>query len=200
MKGKSKQIFKIICSFLFSGNKVVFILSGVAMLIIYIFFGTAPIKNNSPLSAKSRMTCSRIRVVDGDTVVANCPNGRHLIRLQYIDAPEIRQKTYGLQARNALSKLLLNQFEFQFNGFDKYRRSLGVLYSGGLDLNQELIAQGMAIAYRFKGVKIPSSYLLAEKNAKRKKLGIWQKSGLQQNPAKWRRMCQSGHNISSSCI
>lgn len=88
-----------------------------------------------------------IRVVDGDTVIANVDVGfdmwkRCNIRLHGINTPETRtrdlnEKTKGLEAKDRLIELLSeydNKFVLESKGLDKYGRSLGVLWTGYHDV------------------------------------------------------------------
>jgi len=117
-----------------------------------------------------------IRVVDGDTVIANVDVGfdmwkRCNIRLHGIDTPETRtrdlnEKEKGLDAKDRLIELLLeydNKFVLESKGLDKYGRSLGVLWTGyhyvetypgisadrpvELSLNDLLVMEGHAVKY-----------------------------------------------------
>lgn len=84
-----------------------------------------------------------VRVVDGDTVIANVDVGfdmwkRCNIRLHGINTPETRtrdlkEKAMGLQAKERLVQLLEengNKFVLESMGLDKYGRSLGILWAG----------------------------------------------------------------------
>ena len=117
-----------------------------------------------------------VRVVDGDTVIANVDVGfdmwkRCNIRLHGIDAPETRtrdidEKVMGLQSKDRLIQLLEendNKFVLESMGLDKYGRSLGVLWTGyhevetyadtsatrpiEVSLNDLLIQEGLADPY-----------------------------------------------------
>lgn len=117
-----------------------------------------------------------VRVVDGDTIIANVDVGfdmwkRCNIRLHGINTPETRtrdleEKEAGLKAKDRLIELLQatdNKFILKSMGLDKYGRSLGVIYAGYQDikpwdnssesrpvflsLNELLITEGLAVAY-----------------------------------------------------
>lgn len=117
-----------------------------------------------------------IRVVDGDTVIANVDVGfdmwkRCNIRLYGINTPETRtrdlnEKAKGLEAKDRLIELLSeydNKFVLESKGLDKYGRSLGVLWTGyhyvetypgisadrpvELSLNDLLVMEGHAVKY-----------------------------------------------------
>lgn len=117
-----------------------------------------------------------LRVVDGDTVIAEADLGFDLwkkvnIRLYGINTPETRtrdvnEKAAGLKAKERLIQLLEennNKFVLQSMGLDKYGRSLGVLWTGyhdvetypgisaerpvHLSLNELLVIEGLAVEY-----------------------------------------------------
>ena len=117
-----------------------------------------------------------IRVVDGDTVIANVDVGfdmwkRCNIRLYGINTPETRtrdlnEKAKGNAAKERLIELLSdndNKFVLESMGLDKYGRSLGVLWTTyhqvkpwhdsvetravALSLNELLVQEGHATEY-----------------------------------------------------
>ena len=101
-----------------------------------------------------------IRVVDGDTVDAWIDLGfsitiRRRIRLWAIDAPETRtldlqEKAEGFKAKNRLIEILeLNrgQFMVRSQGVDKYGRCLGEIYIQDVNINKQLLAEGLVGVY-----------------------------------------------------
>lgn len=102
-----------------------------------------------------------IRVVDGDTVEALIDLGfrthhKGMVRLYAIDTPETRtrdleEKEAGIRARDRLIELLdkcENRVILISHGLDKYGRALGTLIDpDGVDLNQQLILEGLAESY-----------------------------------------------------
>lgn len=105
------------------------------------------------------------RVYDGDTITCDIDLGHNLwmrkqkIRLAGIDAPEIRGKSRpeGLQSREALSKLILDEFivlETIRDNKGKYGRLLGKVWlpqknGEWLDVNKFLVDNGLAEVYLF---------------------------------------------------
>ena len=65
---------------------------------------------------------------------------------------------------------------------DRYKRYIGVCFSGGINLNQWMVRNGHAVAYR----KYSKDYIKDENYAKKNKLGLW--SGDFINPEKWRKL------------
>ena len=129
-----------------------------------------------------------IRIVDGDTIVLN--NER--IRLQGMDAPETKQyckakdkKTKipcGKIATEKLKEIIgNNKVTCNIKGTDRYKRKLAYCYVGDININQEMVKRGYAVAYS----KYDKSFLSEEIEAKRLKLGFW--AGKFKNPEIWRK-------------
>lgn len=170
----------------FQGKFGVMLFSLIGIL-LFAFFEEPPARATDSAFPKStlRTNCVLERVLDGDTLTAEC-DGRYLkIRLSGIDAPETGQAPWGAQATEALARLMPKNFQMQSQGTDVYQRQLGILYDGTRDLNLEMIQKGQAVAYRHSDT--PKHYYAAEQEAKRQKIGIWSKPGHQQDPKRWRR-------------
>jgi micrococcal nuclease len=101
-----------------------------------------------------------IRVIDGDTVDAWIDLGfnitiRRRIRLWGINAPETRtldleEKKEGKIAKARLIEILdLNrgQFMVRSQGVDKYGRCLGEIYIQEVNINKQLLAEGIVDVY-----------------------------------------------------
>lgn len=95
-----------------------------------------------------------VRVVDGDTlrfqpVQTGAPE--LAVRLRGIDAPESCQP-WGPQARQALRQAVQGRRgRLQLHGVDEYRRTLGVVWVDGRDVNRWLVEAGHAWAWRDRG-------------------------------------------------
>ena len=125
------------------------------------------------------------------------------IRLEGIDAPEIKQKC----RKNFLKLSVIIGFSFDKNYLcgviskkklvqmiknskikcisfsqDRYKRYLATCYKGNRNLNKWMVKNGYAVAY----LKYSNKYFMDEKYAKENKLGIWQGSFLR--PDKWRKV------------
>lgn len=123
------------------------------------------------------------RVVDGDTLSVA---GRR-IRLQGMDAPEIGQtcerdgKSWpcGTIARFALAEMAQRGEVFcTASGEDAYHRALARCTVGGVDIAEELVRQGLAVAYGRHG------YTKAEADARAARRGMW--AGTFENPKDYR--------------
>jgi endonuclease YncB( thermonuclease family) len=111
----------------------------------------------------------------GDTLTLLVPDGASFkqvkVRLGEIDTPESRQP-YGERAKQALSDLAFGkQARVVVQDTDRYGRTVGRVYVGGVDVNAEMVKQGAAWAYR-QYLK-DQSLLTLEAEAKAAKRGLW---------------------------
>ncbi|HVY90044.1 MAG TPA: thermonuclease family protein [Hyphomonadaceae bacterium] len=126
-------------------------------------------------------------VVDGDTLDIHGDR----IRLVGVDAPEHNQKCLdasakftrcGAESANALDQWInRNPVSCAIEGKDRYGRFLGKCSVRGADMQDWLVRNGHAIAYR----QFSTAYVPAELAAQRMKVGIW--SGEFVPPAQWRK-------------
>lgn len=120
-------------------------------------------------------------VYDGDTVVlVGSRIGRLTVRLYGIDAPETRKpkapgQPFGSQAKRVLMyKLLGKEVTVDLQDKDQYGRAVAVLKLAGRDINAEMVAEGMAWAYRqYLHGPYASSYIALEEQARRQHRGLW---------------------------
>ena len=116
-----------------------------------------------------------IRVHDGDTFTI----GGQSIRLHGVDAPELNQTCIrdgkewrcGEASRDALRALIGNDaLTCEVKDVDRYSRVVAVCIAvGGRDLNDAMVADGWAVAYR----QYSSAYVESEARAQSSKRGIW---------------------------
>ncbi|QCM14261.1 micrococcal nuclease (plasmid) [Agrobacterium tumefaciens] len=112
-----------------------------------------------------------VGVIDGDTLDVLVDKRPVRVRLAQIDAPEKRQ-AFGTRARQALSSLTYRQDVTVIEaGPDRYGRTVGTVYVGAVNVNNELVRQGMAWAYR-RYVTEPA-VIQIEAEARREKRGLW---------------------------
>jgi endonuclease YncB( thermonuclease family) len=126
-----------------------------------------------------------IKIADGDTLTLLTPSNQQVkIRLAGVDTPE-RKQPFGNKAKQALSNLAFQkQALVEIAAKDRYGRTIGVVFVDGLNVNAELVKQGMAWVYR-KYTDDERLYVL-ESEAKQAKRGLW----LDKNPIppwEWRR-------------
>ena len=114
-----------------------------------------------------------LKVVDGDTVDVDVDLGfnvwlrKQRIRLHGIDTPESRtrnkeEKRFGVRAKQHLSHMIATEIEhgplvgadtkkqilLQSLGRGKFGRILGVLFVDGVNVNEKMIEDHHAVAYR----------------------------------------------------
>ena len=139
------------------------------------------------------------KIIDGDTVHIN----ENKFRLEGIDAPEMRQKckkeslkisfiigftfykdyNCGKVSKEKLkSKIRGSEIKCIFTTKDRYKRYIATCYKEKTNLNQWMVRNGYAIAYR----RYSKKYVLDEDFAKENKLGLLQ--GKFMNPEKWRKL------------
>jgi endonuclease YncB( thermonuclease family) len=127
------------------------------------------------------------RAIDGDSL----RQGDTDIRLYGIDAPEYLQSCEdeanqawpcGREAAAFLRNLLRGRtVSCTPRDTDRYGRLVAICEAGGLSLNEAMVREGWAIAYRRHSL----DYIGLEGEARRAKRGIW--SGRFEEPEKWRR-------------
>jgi endonuclease YncB( thermonuclease family) len=127
------------------------------------------------------------RVLDGDTIWI----GETKIRLHGIDAPEMKQTCLtkksqvqycGQLAKQSLQAMVSSQ-EVRCEGDDRdrYGRLIAVCYVGPFNINERMVADGWALAYR----QYSKDYVRAEEFAKARNEGMWRTEFVP--PWEWRR-------------
>lgn len=133
----------------------------------------APVMANETPSLKFTVTIDGI--IDGDTL----RSGKARLRLFGIDAPEIRQACIdanmtpydcGKQARDRMASIVpvgtKLTCDYHHNNWD---RLVVACKNGDRDIAEQLVAEGLAIAYR----KYSDNYVPAEDIARKAKRGLW---------------------------
>ena len=114
-------------------------------------------------------------IIDGDTIHVE----KNKIRLYGIDAPEINQSCTintiawecGLDSSQALESIISeNEVRCEIMEIDRYKRFVAKCYANKIYLNQYMVQNGWAIAYRYYS----DDFINDEEIAKHKKIGIWQ--------------------------
>ncbi|MFA6019759.1 MAG: thermonuclease family protein [Rhodospirillales bacterium] len=138
------------------------------------------------LPAQAETIQGRARVVDGDSIEIR----KRPIRLTAIDAPELSQTCQrdgkewacGLVAAAQLRLLIKKRRVIcQSEGLDRYGRWLAACKVADVDLGGEMVAAGLALAYR----RYSSRYVTEENAARAAKQGLW--AGEFDPPETWRR-------------
>ena len=124
--------------------------------------------------ANSKTILGKARIIDGDTIHIKS----NKIRLHGIDAPESKQTCKidnqdwycGKQSTKELKNLINNQkVECNVNDVDRYNRYVAICFVNEININQWMVKNGWAIAYRYYS----KDYIIEEKYANDNKLGIW---------------------------
>ncbi len=104
-----------------------------------------------------------VGVTDGDPVkVLDEKKELHKIRLLAIDAPESKQ-AYGSKAKQALfAKIFGKTVRVEWKTHDKHRRTLGMIFLDGRNINLEMVAEGWA--WHYKHFDSSAEFAEAERN------------------------------------
>ena len=128
-------------------------------------------------SFSKEIILGKATIIDGDTIHI----GENKIRLHGIDAPEYKQTctidkemwNCGIESKIALENFILKkQVQCKIIDVDQYRRFIGMCFLENQNINQYMVRNGWAIAYRYYSMK----FVKDEEFAKKNKLGIWQGS------------------------
>lgn len=121
--------------------------------------------------ASPAAACTVTAVHDGDTLTAQCPDGRLKVRLVEIDAPE-RTQPYSRMSTNALKALCVGKrARLERHGVDRYGRTLARVYCAGEDANASQVRRGYAWAFT-RYLTDPEIARL-ERDARAARRGLW---------------------------
>lgn len=124
-----------------------------------------------PPLAWADFTGDVVGVADGDTITVLRDNVQVKVRLAEIDAPE-KAQAFGNNSKQALSVLVHGKAVLVVEqGYDRYKRTIGRVYQGEVDISAEQVKQGMAWVYRKYSKDV--SLLPLENEAKAQRLGLW---------------------------
>ncbi len=153
-----------------------------ALLTLFAVYAPPTIAQSHPV-----LTGRVIKVTDGDTIKVQLTSGPINVRFDSIDAPESHQP-HGAQAKAALAKLVADRdVELDVITQDRYERLVAVVYVGGVNVNEQLVKDGHAWAYR-EYLK-NRDYCTWEDNARTAKRGVWALPTTSWiYPADWRRL------------
>ena len=140
----------------------------------------------SSVSFSEKIIEGKAIIIDGDTIHID----KNKIRLHGIDAPEIRQTckikdkiwNCGIESSLALKNLILdNNISCVVSGIDRYQRYIAECFINNQNINELMVRNGWAIAYRYYSL----DFIYEEETAKNNKAGIWK--GKFQEPYLFRR-------------
>ena len=156
----------------------------VLLLVLLSFFGGSYYEKQKISSSSypttpsipSNQSLSVVEVSDGDTFKLS---DEKTFRLYGVNAPEVKEPFYE-EAKTFTQNLVLGKeisIEQEANyEVDKFGRELGYVFVDGVNLNIELVRNGLArvILYEKRAkIKYQDELLSAEKSAKELKLGVW---------------------------
>jgi len=135
---------------------------------------SSPITPMPPISPIQKLTV--IEVSDGDTLKFS--DGK-TFRLYGVNAPEVKEPFFE-EAKAFTENLVFGKeisFEQEANyKVDKFGRELGYVFIDGVNLNIELVRNGLArvVLYEKRAkIKYQDELLTAEKEARKKRVGVW---------------------------
>ena len=126
-----------------------------------------------PYGQGEQAACKVIGVKDGDTFVLLMNGKEQVVRLAHIDCPEKKQP-FGKKAKQFAADLCFgkNVTLIHTNKYDRNRRLIAeIILPGGLNVNKEMVKNGMA--WHFKKFSTSSEYAQLEMEARANKSGLW---------------------------
>ena len=165
------------------------VVGGLALAVVAVsYFLHEPKAPPSATAKGMELVCTVKTVYDGDSFVASCPDGKVQVRMFGIDAPEMKQEPWGDRSREALRGLLPSRDSVRLvvRDRDRYGRVVAQVFAGERDVGLEMVRRGRAVVYgQYNDSPL---YRQVQIEARQARLGIWEKSGGQQDPAAWRRL------------
>lgn len=149
-----------------------------------------------PLHAE-QITGRVVAISDGDTLTILDGSKQQIkIRMAGIDTPESKQP-YGTKAKQELSDLAFGKTAtVEVEATDRYKRKVGRLYVGKMDVNAEMVKRGAAWVYPQYAYDLLLYNL--ENEARINKRGLWKLPDLERVPpwlwrkSKFKKM-ETGH-------
>lgn len=164
----------------------------IAVAVIGVAVIISPLSMQGPGSASaaiSEVRTSTTAALTGPAIVSDGDglrlNGQR-IRLQGIDAFELHQTCEtgpcGRAAKDELERLIAGHaVSCEPVDTDRYGRTIAYCRAAGLDLGEQMVLQGHALAFR----RYSTEYVDEENEARSRRAGAW--AGSFDNPADWRR-------------
>ena len=113
-----------------------------------------------------------VSIADGDTITVLDENKKqNKVRLNGIDAPEKKQ-AFGTKSKARLGELVAGKdVVVDWKEKDKYGRIVGQVHQGSLDVNLQMVKEGLA--WHYKKYSKSEDLSRAEAEAKAGKKGLW---------------------------
>jgi micrococcal nuclease len=132
-------------------------------------------------------------VVSGQALDVVFPSRNQIerIRLLGIDAPDFQQRPWGTKAQRSLEQLIGSKpirLEFDIEPKDSFQRQLAYVWQNGQLLNEQLVAEGYALAVsKSPNTKYDQRLAWSQERARLLGLGLWNpRSPMRQTPAEFR--------------
>ena len=134
------------------------------------------LKSPGEQDKKEELQGTVVRVIDGDTFDLE---GEVRIRLAGVEAPEYPKGCLSNQAKERLEELILGkEVEIEVIEKDNFGRQIGFIRVGDVFIDKILVEEGLARVVLYskrKKLKHQDEFIQAEREAKEKNLGIWEK-------------------------
>jgi endonuclease YncB( thermonuclease family) len=113
-----------------------------------------------------------VSVHDGDTLTVLIEERQVKVRLNEIDAPELRQP-FGTRSKQSLAELCFGKTAaLGVQGHDRYQRTLAHVTCDGTDANTEQVRRGYAWTYT-RYTRVDSPLHAMESEARAANRGLW---------------------------
>lgn len=118
------------------------------------------------------ITGTVVRVADGDTFTLLTDGDRQVrVRLHGIDCPERGQPYSGVATEHLKALLAMGNIRVEQLNTDRYGRTIGMVYAGGINVNESLLAAGLA--WHYTSFDRNPDWARLEVKARAQRLGLW---------------------------
>ena len=139
-------------------------------IIGWVLFGVTVMFGKTLFGAKSGDEgIKAVGVIDGDTIVLD---GKVKLRLRQIDAPEL-EFCWGEESKQYLDDLVTGKYiEIKEKTLDQMGRDMALVYLNGKNVNEMILAAGMA-RYHSDSTSVREDLKVAQEKAKTNNLGLF---------------------------
>lgn len=124
-----------------------------------------------PIIGNAQLVGKVISIADGDTFTMLVNNQQIKIRLHGIDCPE-KGQDFSIVAKEFLSSYVFEKVvTVQKMDIDRYGRTIGMVVIDGVNINEKLLAVGLA--WHYKTYDKNPVWSKMEDDAKKSKKGLW---------------------------
>lgn len=143
-----------------------------AIMMTAIVLLALPMLADAKIPKVQRIESGRVvGVTDGDTITVLIGQESIKVRLEGIDAPESKQD-FGLRSKQHLTELVGGRsIDLHVTGRDRYGRTLGKLFAGDLNVNRQMLVDGLA--WHYTQYNSEPGLADAETEARAERRGIW---------------------------